>query len=37
MNAAGTRAHGAQVANWARANGLLCTTVAAIAAYRREL
>jgi 3,4-dihydroxy 2-butanone 4-phosphate synthase len=35
MNADGTMAHGEQVASFARANGLLCTTVAAIAEFRR--
>lgn len=37
MNADGTMARGAQVARFARENGLVCTTVAAIAAYRRSL
>ena len=35
MNADGTMARGAQVARFAREHGLLCTTVAAIAAWRR--
>ena len=35
MNADGTMARGAQVARFASGNGLLCTTVAAIARYRR--
>jgi 3,4-dihydroxy 2-butanone 4-phosphate synthase len=35
MNPDGTMARGAQVARFAQANGLLCTTVAAIAGYRR--
>jgi 3,4-dihydroxy 2-butanone 4-phosphate synthase len=35
MNADGTMARGAQVARFARENGLLCTTVAAVADYRR--
>jgi len=35
MNPDGTMARGAQVARFARENGLLCTTVAAIAGYRR--
>jgi 3,4-dihydroxy 2-butanone 4-phosphate synthase len=35
MNPDGTMARGEQVARFARDNGLLCTTVAAIAAYRR--
>lgn len=35
MNADGTMARGAQVAQFARTHGLLCTTVAAIAAWRR--
>ena len=35
MNADGTMARGEQVARFARENGLLCTTVAAIADYRR--
>lgn len=34
MNPDGTMARGAQVARFAREQGLLCTTVAAIAAYR---
>lgn len=35
MNADGTMARGAQVARFAREHGLLCTTIAAIAAWRR--
>lgn len=35
MNADGTMARGPQVARFAREHGLLCTTVAAIADYRR--
>jgi 3,4-dihydroxy 2-butanone 4-phosphate synthase len=35
MNPDGTMARGAQVARFAGNNGLLCTTVAAIAEYRR--
>ena len=35
MNPDGTMAHGEQVTRFARDNGLLCTTVAAIAAWRR--
>lgn len=35
MNHDGTMARGEQVARFAREHGLLCTTVAAIAAYRR--
>ncbi|MDP3761683.1 MAG: 3,4-dihydroxy-2-butanone-4-phosphate synthase [Ramlibacter sp.] len=35
MNPDGTMARGAQVARFARDNGLLCTSVAAIAGYRR--
>jgi len=35
MNPDGTMARGAQVARFAEDNGLLCTTVAAIAEYRR--
>ena len=35
MNPDGTMAKGAQVAEFARVNGLACTTVAAIATYRR--
>ncbi|HWI81030.1 3,4-dihydroxy-2-butanone-4-phosphate synthase [Ramlibacter sp.] len=34
MNADGSMATGAQVARFARAHGLLCTTVAAVAAWR---
>lgn len=37
MNADGSMAKGAQVARFAREHGLLCTTVAAVAAYRRSL
>ncbi len=37
MNGDGTMARGAQVARFAREHGLLCTTVAAVAAYRRAL
>lgn len=37
MNADGSMAKGAQVARFARDHGLLCTTVAAVAAYRRGL
>ena len=37
MNPDGTMAKGAQVAAFAKTHGLLCTTVAAIAEYRREL
>lgn len=37
MNGDGTMAKGAQVARFAREHGLLCTTVAAVAAYRRSL
>ena len=37
MNPDGTMAKGAQVAAFARAHSLLCTTVAAIAEYRRNL
>jgi 3,4-dihydroxy 2-butanone 4-phosphate synthase len=37
MNPDGTMARGEQVARFAQAHGLLCTTVAAIAAYRRGL
>jgi 3,4-dihydroxy 2-butanone 4-phosphate synthase len=36
MNADGTMARGEQVVRFAEVHGLLCTTVAAIAAYRRE-
>ncbi|MEO5671821.1 MAG: 3,4-dihydroxy-2-butanone-4-phosphate synthase [Ramlibacter sp.] len=36
MNPDGTMAHGEQVARFARAHGLVCTTVAAIAAWRRS-
>ena len=36
MNPDGTMAHGEQVARFARAHGLVCTTVAAIAAWRRQ-
>jgi len=35
MNAGGTRAKGEQVLSFARTHGLLCTTVAAVAAHRR--
>lgn len=37
MNADGSMAKGAQVVRFAREHGLLCTTVAAVAAYRRNL
>lgn len=37
MNPDGTMARGEQVARFARENGLRCTTVAAIAAWRRAL
>ncbi|HEY0886772.1 MAG TPA: 3,4-dihydroxy-2-butanone-4-phosphate synthase [Ramlibacter sp.] len=37
MNADGSMAKGEQVAQFAREHGLLCTTVAAVAAYRRSL
>jgi 3,4-dihydroxy 2-butanone 4-phosphate synthase len=36
MNPDGTMAHGEQVARFAQANGLLCTSVAEIADYRRR-
>lgn len=36
MNPDGTMAHGEQVLRFARTHGLVCTTVAAVAAYRRE-
>jgi 3,4-dihydroxy 2-butanone 4-phosphate synthase len=35
MNADGTMARGEQVVRFAQTHGLACTTVAAIAAYRR--
>jgi 3,4-dihydroxy 2-butanone 4-phosphate synthase len=35
MNPDGTMARGMQVADFAQAHGLLCTTVAEIAAWRR--
>jgi 3,4-dihydroxy 2-butanone 4-phosphate synthase len=37
MNPDGTMARGKQVADFAQANGLLCTTVAEIAAWRRAI
>lgn len=37
MNADGSMARGPQVARFARMHGLLCTTVAAVAAHRRAL
>lgn len=37
MNGDGTMARGAQVATFARKHGLLCTTVAAVAAHRRAV
>jgi len=37
MNPDGSMARGAQVVEYAREHGLLCTTVAAIADYRRSI